>query len=123
MRFLADMGVSQRTVKWLREQGHDAVHLREQGLQRMHDSDILEKAREKNRIILTMDLDFGALLAANRGALPSVTIFRLENETSDSVNGHLSSILGQYSQQLEAGVLLSVRDNLVRVRILPISSG
>jgi hypothetical protein len=34
MQFLADMGVDQRIVEWLRGQGHDAVHLREQGLHR-----------------------------------------------------------------------------------------
>ena len=31
MRFLADMGVSQRVVEWLRTQGHDAIHLRDEG--------------------------------------------------------------------------------------------
>ena len=84
MPFLADMGVSHRTVGWLKEQGHDAIHLREQGLQRMRDPDILEKARQEDRALLTMDLDFGALLAANRGLLPSVIIFRLEDETPGS---------------------------------------
>ena len=29
MRFLADMGVSQQVVYWLRTNGHDAVHLRD----------------------------------------------------------------------------------------------
>jgi len=57
MRFLADMGVSTLTVKWLRNEGHDAVHLRELGLQRLPDEDILVKAREEGRIVLTMDLD------------------------------------------------------------------
>lgn len=65
MRFLADMGVSLFTVSWLREAGHDAVHLREQGLQRLPDAEILLKARQEDRIILTMDLDFGTLLAIN----------------------------------------------------------
>jgi predicted nuclease of predicted toxin-antitoxin system len=32
MRFLADMGVDQRIVDWLRTQGHDAIHLREHQL-------------------------------------------------------------------------------------------
>ena len=121
MRFLADMGVSQGTLQWLRERGHDAIHLRDQGLQTMRDPDILEKALDENGVLLTMDLDFGALLAANRGKLPSVIIFRLEDETPTSLNGHLCSILSQYSKQLETGVLLSVRENLVRIRILPIS--
>jgi predicted nuclease of predicted toxin-antitoxin system len=32
MKFLADMGVALRAVQWLREQGHDAIHLREENL-------------------------------------------------------------------------------------------
>ena len=27
MKFLADMGISPKTVRWLREREHDAVHL------------------------------------------------------------------------------------------------
>lgn len=57
MKFLADMGVAFRVVYWLRHAGHDAVHLREQGLQRMSDVDIFLKAKREGRIILTFDLD------------------------------------------------------------------
>ena len=32
MRFLLDMGVHLAVLEWLRAQGRDAVHLREQGL-------------------------------------------------------------------------------------------
>ena len=35
MRFLADMGVSTRSVKWLRDNGHDIIHLSEVGLHRL----------------------------------------------------------------------------------------
>jgi predicted nuclease of predicted toxin-antitoxin system len=52
VRFLADMGVSQRVVLWLMEHGHDAVHLREQGLQRLENGDIFAKAFRESRIIL-----------------------------------------------------------------------
>ena len=37
MRFLADMGVDIRVVQWLRQIGHDAKHLREEGLHRFLD--------------------------------------------------------------------------------------
>ena len=121
MRFLADMGISQGTVAWLREQGHEAVYLRELGLQRMVDPDILEKARLEERILLTMDLGFGSLLAANRSQLPSVLIFRLDVETPARVNAHLASVLASDQAQLEAGALLSVREKVVRIRVLPIN--
>lgn len=63
MKFLADMGISQRTVEWLRNQDYNIVHLREQNLQRLDDEAILIKAKNEGRVILTMDLDFTNLLA------------------------------------------------------------
>lgn len=74
MKFLVDMGISIRVVAALRKQGHDVVHLQEQGLIRLPDAEILVKARAEERIVLTHDLDFGELLAASGGTLPSVVI-------------------------------------------------
>ena len=44
MRFLADMGVSIRVAEWLRERGHDVVHLREERLHRLPNRKIFTKA-------------------------------------------------------------------------------
>lgn len=66
MRFLADMGVSLSTVRAFRADGHDAVPLREEGLSRLPDAEILAKARREQRIVLTFDLDFGDLLATEK---------------------------------------------------------
>lgn len=77
MRFLADMGVSQRVVEWLRVAGHDAVHLRDDGLHRMPNGAIFAKAAGEQRVVLTFDLDFGEILAACSGQLVSVILFRL----------------------------------------------
>ena len=43
MKFLADMGISPRVVEELRQKGHDAVHLLDDGLNRLPDGDVLEK--------------------------------------------------------------------------------
>lgn len=51
MRFLADMGVSIRVVEWLCSNGHDAKHLREEGLHRMPNGEIFTKATHENRIL------------------------------------------------------------------------
>ncbi len=67
MRFLADMGVSIRVVEWLRNNGHDAKHLREEGLHRMPNGEIFTKATHENRIIITFDLDFGEIVALSKG--------------------------------------------------------
>ncbi len=44
MRLLADMGVDVCVVEWLRRQGHDAIHLRDQALHRMPNGEIFAKA-------------------------------------------------------------------------------
>ena len=120
MNFLADMGISPRVVEELRRRGHDALHLAEQGLNRMADRDILQKAREENRVLLTHDLDFGELLAASGGNLPSVIIFRLKDMRAPNVSQHLFSIINQQSEALNNGAVLSVTEQKVRIRMLPI---
>lgn len=121
MNFLADMGISPRTVAFLRSLGHDAIHLHEQGLDRLPDPGILTKAYQEQRILLTHDLDFGELMAASQASLPSVIIFRLRNMQPDQVNHYLSEIIRQHQDILSQGVIISVVERQVRVRSLPIT--
>ena len=75
MRFLADAGVSPRTVEFLSGLGHDAVHVRTLGLQRSPDIELVNQARADSRIVLTFDLDFGEILALGVLDKPSVILF------------------------------------------------
>jgi len=75
------MGVSITTVHALRAATHDAVHLREEGLIRLPDADIVVKAVQEQRVVLTFDLDFGDILAVARTETPSVIIFCQRNQT------------------------------------------
>lgn len=120
MRFLADMGISPRTVNWLRASGYEAVHLVEEGLEQLPDDEILVKARDEGRILLTVDLDFGYLLAVTGEQLPSVILFRLGNESYEMINERLSEVLSQCAEDLEVGAIISVSDEAFRVRRLPI---
>jgi predicted nuclease of predicted toxin-antitoxin system len=120
MKFLADMGISPRVVKELRQNGHDAIHLREENLSRLPDGKILEKARYENRVLLTHDLGFGELLAASGGQLPSVIVFRLKDMRAPNVSSHLFSIIRQQSDALNHGAICSVSEGKIRIRLLPV---
>lgn len=122
MRFLADMGLAQSTVAFLGAQGHDAVHLRDHGLQRLEDIEIVQKARAEGRVILTHDLDFGRIVALGGGRVPSMITFRLGDMRPSQVNHYLVRVLERFTEQLEIGALVSVTDSGIRVRSLP-SSG
>lgn len=120
MKFLADMGISQSTVAFLRISGHDAVHLREENLQKLPDEDIIKKALGEGRIVLTMDLDFGYLMAVSKAKLPTVIIFRLENESPKNVNKRLENVLAECEKAIEQGAIITILEHTHRVRFLPI---
>lgn len=120
MRFLADMGVSMRVVAWLRTFGHDAIHLREEALQKLPNGEIFRKAIREERIVLTFDLDFGEIVAASNGRAVSVILFRLRNTRADFVVQSLEIVLKQSARELAQGAVVLVEDGRHRVRKLPI---
>jgi predicted nuclease of predicted toxin-antitoxin system len=94
--------------------------LRNQGLQRLPDEEIIEKARQEKRIILTHDLDFGRLIALSQSRLPSVITFRLDNMEPAQVNHYLLETLARFEEELTVGALVSVNEQAIRARALPI---
>ena len=123
MRFLADMGISPKAVAFLQALGHDAVHLHSQGLDRLGDSDILAKAREEGRVLLTHDLGFGQLMAASDASVPSIIVFRLHDMRPGNVNHHLRIILSRHEQPLRQGAIVTATETGIRIRPLPVRSG
>lgn len=120
MRFLADAGVSPKTIEFLNKLGHEAVHVRTLGLERASDAEIVGRALTESRVIITFDLDFGDVLALGVMDKPSVILFRLTDERADSVNQRLAVVLAERLADLEAGALVLVEDTRYRVRKLPI---
>jgi predicted nuclease of predicted toxin-antitoxin system len=116
------MGVSPRVALWLREQGHDAVHPREQGLQRLADDAICAKAAADNRIVLTFDLDFTEIVSASPSKT-SVIVFRLRDTRTDHVIARLAAVVEQTAEPLDGGAIVSIEDTRHRIRRLPIGSG
>ena len=70
MRFLIDNNLSPVLADELKTAGHDAVHVRDYGLQAATDQIVLARARGDNRILISADTDFGTLLAREGGRPP-----------------------------------------------------
>jgi predicted nuclease of predicted toxin-antitoxin system len=120
MRFLADMGISQVVVAWLQAQGHEATHLRDEGLHRLENGEIVTKAFREPRVILTWDLDFTEILALSGRHQVSAVIFRLVNTRSAHVIERFARVLQESAQDLEDGAIISVEEARHRVRLLPL---
>src|SRR5260370_1789819 len=107
MQFMEEMGVDWRIIEWLQQNGYDAIHLRDEGLQRLPDPDIFNKAHSERRIILTFDLDFGEIAAFSGGRIVSVVLFRLHNTRTPHVIERLGSALNS-REALEKGAVVGV---------------
>jgi predicted nuclease of predicted toxin-antitoxin system len=123
VRFLVDMCVDVRVAQWLRDQGHDSIHLRELGLIRLPNGEIFRRAASERRTVLTIDLDFGEIAASTSDAPARVIVLRLRNTRFLHVIDRLSAILPGAAAALERGAVVSVEEARHRVRALPIGRG
>jgi len=88
------------------------------------DVDVLELARKEDRIVVSADTDFGALLALRQESLPSVILFRrIAKRRVSFLTRTLLANIAQLQEYLEKGSIVVLEDDRVRIRALPLSRG
>lgn len=115
MKFLIDVCAGGRLKAWLIEQGHDVLEVREID-QSMPDSEVLEIASNQNRIIITVDKDFGELLFVKRDKVCSV--IRLPDVSFERRAELVDLVLGKYKNQLSGLAIITVSKKKIRIREL-----
>lgn len=121
MRLLLDQGLPRGAAALLREAGWDAEHVGERGMARAEDSAILEVARQEQRIVITLDADFHALLAVSGNDTPSVLRIREEGLNSTAVANLIQRVFTLAHSDLEQGALVTVSNGKLRIKRLPIT--
>jgi predicted nuclease of predicted toxin-antitoxin system len=121
MKFLIDMNLSPGWVGFLIEAGFEAVHWSAIGTGDARDSEVMRWAAEHDHVVLTSDLDFGAILAATRDRRPSVIQLRSDVPTPGVMGRTILSVVGQVREHLISGALVSVDVGRARLRLLPLS--
>jgi predicted nuclease of predicted toxin-antitoxin system len=120
MKFLVDMNLSPRWVRFFSDAGFEAVHWSDVGPIDASDSELLQWAAERKYIVVTADLDFGAILAASAGIWPSVLQIRTDILTPEAIGLMVRNAIGQARQGLLDGALVSVDIASSRLRLLPL---
>ncbi len=121
MRFLVDQCLSPSFAEALSAAGHDVVHVRDRGLQRAADPEVLELANREDRILASADTDFGTILAQTSARGPSVVIFRRASARRPAEQAALLlANLAAVTEALDAGSVVVIEEARLRVRRLPI---
>ena len=120
MNLLLDQGLPRTAAALLREMGIDAVHVGEIGMAAATDEAILARGAQEQRAIVTLDADFHALLVLSGADQPSVIRLRIEGLKAVALSRLVQKILGECAQEVESGALITVQENRIRVRGLPL---
>lgn len=115
MRFLADQDVWAYTLGTLREWGHDVTSAADVGLVRAPDSELLEEAHQRERILVTRDRDFGRLVFAG-GETAGVVLFRIAPSTQDAVHDELALVLKKHTHSELQRAFVVIEPNQYRIR-------
>ena len=120
MKLLIDMNLSPRWVVFLQTAGHQAEHWASIGDPRADDAQLMLHARDNSFVVLTHDLDFGDMLAATGGNLPSVVQIRGDDVSPEVIGDRLLRALHQCVDALDEGALVSIDLRGSRLRLLPL---
>jgi len=112
LRFLIDRCAGHRLAEWLRAQGHDVVESQDWGPD-PGDRELLRRAAAEDRVLVTMDKDFGRFLFAEGS--PHCGLIRLPDFLVDQRIRLMEQILGRFTDELAERSVLTVRGERIRI--------
>ncbi|MDE2937672.1 MAG: DUF5615 family PIN-like protein [Chloroflexota bacterium] len=116
MRFKLDENLSPTIARLLREAGHDASTVAEQGLAGAEDPDVASVCLDEGRILLTLDLDFSDVRAYPPHRYPGLIVLRISSQAPRRQLDVVSRMLPSLSGSSLQGQLWIVDDSRIRIR-------
>ncbi|MCD4746969.1 MAG: DUF5615 family PIN-like protein [Bacteroidales bacterium] len=114
MKFLVDVGVSNKVENYLQEHGYDIKTVRSID-PRMSDQEIIKLAANEGRMVITMDKDFGELVFHSLLDHCGIILLRLEDATGIEKLKIIKEILTKYSDKIK-GHFCVYQKNKFRIR-------
>ena len=111
-RFLADEGCDFAVVRALREAGYDVVAVCEI-TSRSVDSELIQRSRSENRILITEDKDFGWLVFVSHADSAGVLLIRYPGNARSILAQAVVDLAKQHFAELQNGFVV-LQPNQVR---------
>ena len=116
MKFIADESVDAPVVEYLRAAGLDVTYVLELH-PGVNDDMVLDLSVNENRVLLTVDKDFGELIFRNKKVSAGVVLYRLEGLTNSEKSHIVLSVLKKRMRQLSRSFTVVTKER-VRIRKL-----
>ncbi len=120
MRLLLDENVDARLLNRLIEQGHDVTSVAHDYQTAISDSRVLEIAVHEDRIVVSNDRDFGAMVFRNRARHAGVIYLRLRRQDLSHVASRLDAAIAAMPEGSRSFMVVS--DRAIRVAPRPAES-
>lgn len=121
MNLLLDQDVYALTARALQAAGHDVVMVAASHGARAHDIDILHHAHRVERLLITRDADFGALVFVRRMSA-GVVYLRMTPANTDEVHSQLIRVLATHTYDELRSSFTVVESGRYRMRRIASSS-
>jgi len=118
MKFLIDENISPKVAEELRKLGYDAIHVREVRLKGHTDEEIMTFAKNKGRVVLTLDIDFADIRNYPLGTHSGIIRLKIKSASSKRILDCLKSQLPEImNHPLEAGALVVTNCRVYRIKL------
>lgn len=117
MKFLVDRCAGPQLADWLRNQGHDVLESRQLGPD-PGDQALLERANVEDRVLVTIDTDFGELVYLKR--FEHAGLVRLPDVPAPQRIRLMAEVVQRHRRALEARAIVTIRGGRIRIAHPPV---
>jgi predicted nuclease of predicted toxin-antitoxin system len=115
MNFLADEGVDRQIFERLRQSGHEVLYIAEME-PGISDEEVLNRANEKNALLVTADKDFGEMVFhQKRLTVGGVVLLRLSGLSAERKAELVGKAIENRSSELPSGFSV-ISPGRIRIR-------
>jgi Uncharacterized protein conserved in bacteria len=120
MKFLLNENIPPSLSNRLKSLGYESIHIYDCGLTGKSDEAVIQFALMQGYIIITHDLDYSRIISLSGKPKPSVITIRQRVVSGEIIFESLRQLLPKVSDILISGALISVDQEVVRYRLLPL---
>jgi predicted nuclease of predicted toxin-antitoxin system len=118
MRFKLDENLHVEIAALLRERGHDALTVLDQGYRGRGDRDIANLTQSEGRILISLDLDFSNILMFPPEKYPGLIVLRLRKKSRSVVRRIVNRVIDHLDKEPLTGRLWIVDEHRIRIHLV-----